>query len=266
MIAGMGSIDTSVGRIGIATAGSGEAIPILFLHGVGSDKTVWRPQLDHFGQSRRVIAIDYPGYGDSEPRDGATRDDFARAALAVLDALEIDRAHIGGLSLGGVVALALHALAPERCASLILADSFAVHPDGQAIYQRGVDASIAGTMRALAEARAPSLLGAGARGDASLVAEIVDTMGRIDPAAYRRGAAAVWLADQRELAAAVAVPTLVIVGSEDAITPPALSQALAGLIEGASLVEIPGAGHLANVEAPAAFNRAVDAFLTEIDA
>ena len=265
MIAAMGSINTSVGRIGIATAGGGEAIPILFLHGVGSDKSVWRPQLDHFSKARRAVAIDYPGYGDSEPRNGATRDDFARAALATLDALEIECAHICGLSLGGVVALALHALAPERCASLILADSFAVHPDGQAIYQRGADASSAGTMRALAEARAPSLLGAAARGDASLVAEIVDTMGRIDPAAYRQGAAAVWLADQRERAAAVKVPTLVIVGSEDAITPPALSQALAGMIEGATLVEISGAGHLANIEAPAAFNRAVDAFLAEID-
>ena len=265
MIAVMGNIDTSVGRIGIATSGSGAAIPILFLHGVGSDKTVWRPQLDHFSKARRAIAIDYPGYGDSEPRDGDTRDDFARAALAVLDALEIERAHICGLSLGGVVALALHALAPERCASLILADSFAVHPDGQAIYQRGVDASLVGSMRALAEARAPSLLGASARGDPSLIAEIADTMGRIDPAAYRQGAAAVWLADQRERAAAVAVPTLVIVGSEDAITPPALSEALARMINRARLVEIPGAGHLANIEAPVEFNRAVDAFLAEID-
>ena len=91
-------------------------------------------------------------------------------------------------------------------------------------------------------------------------------MARINPAAYRQGAAAVWLADQRDRAAAVAVPTLVIVGSEDAITPPALSQALAGMIEGATLVEISGAGHLANIEAPAAFDRAVDAFLAEIDA
>ena len=266
MIAVMGSIDTSVGRIGIATAGGGEAIPILFLHGVGSDKSVWRPQLDHFSKACRAVAIDYPGYGDSEPRDGATRDDFARAALAVLDALGIARAHICGLSLGGVVALALHALAPERCASLILADSFAVHPDGQAIYQRGVDASLAGSMRALAEARAPSLLGAAARGDPSLVAEIVDTMGRIDPTAYRQGAAAVWLADQRERAAGVAVPTLVIVGSEDTITPPALSEALARMINGARLVEIPDTGHLANIESPAEFNRAVASFLTEIDA
>ena len=87
--------------------------------------------------------------------DGATRDDFARAALAVLDALGIDRAHICGLSLGGVVAIAMHRLAPERCASLILADTFAVHPDGQAIHDRSVAASQAMTMaRAGRRARA----------------------------------------------------------------------------------------------------------------
>jgi pimeloyl-ACP methyl ester carboxylesterase len=132
-------------------------------------------------------------------RGAATRDDFARAALAALDALGIGRAHICGLSLGGVVAIAMHALAPERCASLILADTFAVHPDGQAIYDRSVAASQTMTMRELAEARAPSLLGAAA--SEAVKAEVIATMGRIDPAAYRQGAQAVWLADQQDRAA-----------------------------------------------------------------
>ena len=263
----MSSIDTSAGRIGIAVAGRDrDATPILFLHGVGSDKSVWAPQLDHFGASRPAVAIDYPGYGESASHDGASRDDFARAAIAVLDAFGIERAHICGLSLGGVVALALNALAPDRCASLILADSFAVHPDGAAIFKRGADASRAGPMRALAEARAPALLGEAAQGDTALVAQVIETMAGIDPTAYRQGGEAVWLADQRERAAAVAVPTLIIVGDEDTITPPALSRELAGMISGAQLVEIAGAGHLANLEAPAAFNRAVAGFLTEIDA
>ena len=263
----MSSIDTSAGRIGIAVAGRDlDAIPILFLHGVGSDKSVWAPQLEHFGASRPAVAIDYPGYGDSDPRPNSTRDDFAKAALAALDELDIERAHICGLSLGGVVALAVTAIAPARCASLILADSFAVHPDGTAIYKRGANASRAGTMRELAEVRAPALLGDDARGDAALVAGVIETMAKIDPAAYRQGGEAVWLADQRDRAAAVAVPTLVIVGSEDTITPPALSRDLAAIISGARLVEIAGAGHLANIEKPGEFNRAINAFLTEIRA
>ena len=248
-------IETSAGRIGLTEAGSGAATPILFLHGVGSDKSVWHPQLDHFGAERRAIAIDYPGYGDSEPKAAATRDDFARAALATLDALGIERAHICGLSLGGVVAIAMHALAPGRCASLILADTFAVHPEGQAIHDRSVAASQAMSMRELAEARAAMLLGAAA--SAAIKAEVIATMGAIDPAAYRLGAAAVWLADQRDRVAAIDVPTLVLVGEEDSITPPALSRDLHELVGSAAprrasraLVTIAQAGHLANLEQP----------------
>jgi 3-oxoadipate enol-lactonase len=263
----MGSVRTSVGNIGVVEAGGGAATPILFLHGVGSDKSVWHPQLDFFATRRRAVAMDYPGYCDSEARVGATRDDFARAAVALLDALGIERAHVCGLSLGGVVAIAMAHLAPGRCASLILADSFAVHPEGQAIHDRSVAASGAMTMAELAAARAPSLLGAAASD--AVKDEVIATMGRIDSAAYRQGAAAVWLADQCERAASIAAPTLVIVGDEDRITPPALSHDLARLVGSAldarpsvELVTIPGAGHLANLEQPVAFNRAVDEFLT----
>ncbi len=267
----MSVVETSLGRIGVLDAGNAPAIPILFLHGVGSDKRVWRPQIEHFGQSRRAIAIDYPGYGDSVATEAATRDDFARAAAAALDAFDIDRAHICGLSLGGVVAIAMHHLAPTRCASLILADTFAVHPDGQTIYDRSVAASRAMPMRDLAEARAPLLLGAAANN--AILTEVIATMGAIDPAAYRRGAEAVWLADQRDRAAAIDVPTLVLVGEEDNITPLSLSRALADLIGTSAgarprvmLDFIAGAGHLANLEQPAAFNRAVEVFLFDLDA
>src|SRR3954469_23776042 len=111
--------------LGYAETGGGEATPIVFLHGVGSDKSVWRPQLDHFGKTRRAIAFDYPGYGESDFLDGAYREDFAAAMLAAMDSLGVGAAHVCGLSLGGVIAIAMHARAGERCVSLILADSFA---------------------------------------------------------------------------------------------------------------------------------------------
>ncbi len=262
----MSTVETSVGRIGLSEAGHGDAIPILFLHGVGSDKSVWHPQLSHFGVARRAIAIDYPGYGESELDAGANRDDFARAAFATLDALGVGRAHVCGLSLGGVIAIAMHALAPARCASLILADSFAIHPDGQAIHDRSVAASYAMTMRDLAEARAPLLLGRAA--SEATKAEVIATMGAIDAAAYRIGAAAVWLADQQARVAAIDVPTLILVGEEDGVTPPALSRALADMIGSAAphpplvtFETIQQAGHLANLERPETFNAAVDRFL-----
>jgi 3-oxoadipate enol-lactonase len=259
----MASISTGIGKIGVEESGSGARTPILFLHGVGSDKSVWRPQLAHFGQSRRAIAMDYPGYGESDFIAGATRDDFAKAALAALDALGVDKAHICGLSLGGVIAIAMHALASERCASLILADTFAIHPDGEEIFDRSIAASRSIGMRALAEARVDTLLGDEAGAD--IRSEVIETMARIDPAAYALGAEAVWLAGQSERASKIKVPTLVLVGSEDGITPPELSCSLAGLIEGASMETIIGAGHLANVEKPTDFNRSVQDFLIRIE-
>ena len=253
----MARIDTSIGAIGYDEAGSG-ATPIVFLHGVGSDKSVWRPQLYHFIATRRAVAFDYPGYGDSDPApEGTGRDDYAAAILAAMDGLRIDRAHVCGLSLGGVVAIAMHHAASARCASLILADSFALHPDGRAIYDRSIAAST--DLRAMAEARVDILLAQPA--DLEVRRAVVDTMARIDPAAYRIGAEAVWLADQRDRAARIDVPTLVLCGIEDKVTPPSLSEELTRLIPGARMQLIPRAGHIANLENRDAFNRAVEVFV-----
>ena len=257
----MGTVVTNRGKIGVAEQGSGARKPIIFLHGVGSDKSAWRPQLAHFGSARRAIAFDYPGYGESDFIERATRDDFAAAILAAMDALAIENAHVCGLSLGGVIAIAMHASAPERCASVIIADSFAVHPDGRAIYDRSIAASHGG-MRQLAEARVGALL---ASEDPAVRSDVIETMARIDPAAYRIGAEAVWLADQMDRAAAIQVPTLMICGDLDPVTPPSLSEELAKLIPNSRLEVLPGASHLANLDKPAEFNRAIDDFLSEVE-
>ena len=259
----MTSIETRRGRIGIDEAGGGEGLPIIFLHGVGSDKRVWAPQLAHFGRQRRVLAFDYPGYGESEFVERASRDDYADTMVAAMDALSIERAHVCGLSLGGVIAIAMHAAAPARCASLIIADSFALHPDGHGIHDRSVAASRTMDMRALAEARSGFLLGSTA--SEALRAEVIDTMAGIDPFAYRLGVEAVWLADQRERASAIDVPTLILVGDEDIITPPALSDELGALIRGSRVEIINAAGHLSNAEQPEIFNETVDRFLSGIE-
>ena len=259
----MPRIETSLGiSIGYDEAGGGDAIPIVFLHGVGSDKSVWRPQLAHFGQTRRAIALDYPGYGDSEPAPNeTTRDDYAEAIHSALRQLDVECAHICGLSLGGVVAIAMHHLVPHRCSSLILADTFAVHPDGRAIYERGVAGS--SDLPAMAEARVDTLLGQPA--DPDVRREVVETMSRIDPAAYRIGAEAVWLADQRERAAEISIPTLIVCGEEDRPTPPDLSRELHEMIQNSRLAMIAEAGHLTNLEKPAEFNALVEGFVTDVE-
>ena len=248
--------------IGFDEAGSGDATPIVFLHGVGSDKSVWRPQLEHFGKSRRALAFDYPGYGDSDPAiRGTTRDDYATIVLAAMDELGVHRAHVCGLSLGGVVAIAMNHIATERCASLILADTFAVHPEGRAIYERSLTGSE--NLPAMAEARVDILLAQPAA--PRVRREVVETMSRISPAAYCIGAEAVWLADQRDRAGAIRVPTLVLVGDQDLVTPVDLSNELVDLIPDARMRVIEEAGHLSNFERPDDFNRVVEAFLSEVD-
>jgi 3-oxoadipate enol-lactonase len=105
------------------------------------------------------------------------------------------------------------------------------------------------------------LLGSEATGD--LRSEIVTTMAAIDPRAFRLGAAAVWLADQRDRAAMIDVPTLVLVGDEDQVTPVSLSEELNGLIPGSEFQVIGKAGHLANAEQPQAFNATIESFLSQ---
>jgi 3-oxoadipate enol-lactonase len=259
----MPKVMTATGiAIGYEDAGVSDATPIVFLHGVGSDKSVWRPQLAHFKSERRAVAFDYPGYGDSDSApEGTSRDDYAAVILAAMTELGIRRAHICGLSLGGVVAIAMHHAWPERIVSLILADTFAEHPDGQVIYDRSIAASE--DLRMLAETRVDVLLAQPV--DLAVRAEVVETMARIDPEAYRIGAKAVWLADQRERAHAIRVPTLVLCGAEDRVTPPALSTALTKMIPAAHCEQIEHAGHLTNFERPQEFNTLVGAFVRGVD-
>src|SRR6266576_6114507 len=82
----MARVPTNAGyEIGYDETGAGEKMPIVFLHGVGSDKSAWRPQLAHFGQERRALAFDYPGYGDSDPApERTTRDDYAAAIVSAM--------------------------------------------------------------------------------------------------------------------------------------------------------------------------------------
>ena len=135
-----------------------------------------------------------------------------------------------------------------------------MHPDGPAIYDRSIAASE--QMSELAAARTPVLLAPGASED--LHSQVRETMARIDPEAFRIGAEAVWLADQRDRVAAIDVPTLLLVGDQDTVTPPDLSRALAEVIPGAELHVLAGAGHLANIERPADFNRLVEEFVTPL--
>ena len=248
-------------NIGYSERGVGEAV--VFLHGVGSDKSVWNRQLEHFSRKWRAVALDYPGYGESDlPASDLDRAAIGAYILGALDGLGIAAMHIVGLSMGGVLALEIVRRQPARLRSLVLADSFAHHPDADSILARTGSALTTMTMCEFAETRVHILLSPSA--DEALKREVVETMGRIDKRAYAWASVAVWTSDCRADLPRIAIPTLVVVGEHDQPTPPALSEALHAGIPGARLAVIANAGHISNIDNPAVFNHVVEDFLSGV--
>ncbi|MDQ6876255.1 MAG: alpha/beta hydrolase [Candidatus Dormibacteraeota bacterium] len=245
-------------RIAYDTVGSGPLI--VFLHGVGSNRQTWQPQLREFSATHTAVAIDARGYGGSSTAPNTvSMARFAADTAAVIKAVGHGSAHVCGLSMGGIVALHLWRDHPHLVLSLLLADSWAWHPSAAAGQDGRLAAIDASEMASLARVRMPAVYGPGA--DPQLVRLGVERFASLDKSVYRAATAELWGVDMRGVARTVTVPTLVLVGEHDSIAPPQLSRELAGLISGAQLVVIPAAGHLTNEENPAAFNQAVGGFL-----
>ncbi|MEJ7713556.1 MAG: alpha/beta fold hydrolase [Pyrinomonadaceae bacterium] len=125
--------------------------------------TAWVPTKNYgrsrsytFAQKRRAVSLDYPGYGESDLVSGRlTRQQIAEHVLKALDALGVEAPHIVGLSMGGVIALEICRQQAKRVRSLTIADSFAYHPEGEAILERSLGALLTMSMRQFAEMRVP---------------------------------------------------------------------------------------------------------------
>jgi len=255
-------VDVNNFRLGYREEGSGAAI--VFLHGVGSDKSLWDGQLKHFSEKRRAVSLDYPGYGESElaPHD-IDRQEIAGYLCDALDALGIETAHFVGLSMGGVMLLEMWRQQPSRLRSMVLADTFAMHPEGEAIVERARHSLASMTMREFAELRVPTVLQPNAPD--ALKREVIENMSRIDKQSYKWAAEAVWTPDYRADLASITVPALVVVGEHDKLTPLKLSEELSANIPDAKLKVIPDAGHISNVDNDAVFNRTVEDFIDAVE-
>jgi pimeloyl-ACP methyl ester carboxylesterase len=248
----------------------GTGLPVVLLHAFPFDRSMWAGQLTPLSAAGfRVLALDLPGFGDTT--SGADAVTVERAADVVADCLailEIDKAVIGGLSMGGYVALAFARRHPQRLAGLILADTKA-SPDSagaKANRDKLIAEVKAGGPVAAANALLPKLISDHTRQTRPAVIEMLrETTLRQTSAGIIAGLIA--LRDRPDAApglSAVAVPTLVMVGEFDTVTLPLSAARLAGTIRGSQLVHIPGAGHMSNVENPDAFNAAVLAFLKKL--
>ncbi|MDQ6786668.1 MAG: alpha/beta hydrolase [Acidobacteriota bacterium] len=250
-------------KIGFTQAGNNdENLPLVFLHGVGSDKSVWDFQLRELSKSRRVFAFDYPGYSESDlPLNDLSRAEVARYIFGAMDALKIQKAHVCGLSMGGVIAFEMFAQNPKPIASLILANTFAKHPNGVEIVERSINFIKTHSMREFAEQRSNFLLAPQTSKETR--SKVVETMARIDKRTYAWASKAVWMADYLELLPKINVPALVIGGELDQPTPTELSKQLAEGIANAKLEIIKNAAHLSNLDEPQIFNRLVEKFIEE---
>ncbi len=244
-------------------AGSGEAV--VFLHGVGGDSATWEPQFEAFAGEFRTIAWDMPGYGNSPALDRMTFPALAGALLGLVDRLGLDSVHLVGHSMGGMVAQEFAAIRPERVRTLVLSATSPAfgRPDGD-FQKRFVEARIAPldnglTMADLADEMVATMLGPSA--DAAGAALARRSMAAVPEDTYRAAVACLVTFDRRSALAGYTMPALVLAGETDTNAPAQMMEKMAGRIPGAEFVCMPGTGHLGNLENPAAFNRAVGAFL-----
>jgi len=248
------------------TGGSGE--PVLLLHGFPFTSESFWPQLDSPPAGVRVICPDHRGFGGSELKPGViTMEAMAKDALALLDALKLDRAIVGGVSMGGYVAMALLRLDPARVKGLVLADTHPLADDAAGKEKREAVAKDVekNGMAGYAASALPNLLAPEAK--PYVKARMQDLMKSVNPAATAaaaRGMAA--RSDSRELLSRYSGPALIVVGEKDAIAPPEKAREMQKLMPRSKLVVIPNAGHLANVEAPQEFNEALGEFVASVAA
>lgn len=240
---------------------------LVCLHGISSNSRSWRGQLESLAGNYRVIAWDAPGYGQSDdPPEALPMAWYAGQLAAFMDALQVPKAVIVGLSLGGVLAQEFYRHFPERFQAVILADTNTgggARPpaERQARLQARLKAIEELSLAEMARQRAPALLSPNAPPE--LVAEVEAMMREIHPVGYRYMAMAQDAADERGVLPTIAVPALVLWGEHDRVTPRQEAEVLRTGIPGAAFEIIAGAGHLSNLEQPAAFNRAVTAFLNK---
>ena len=244
---------------------SGAGTPVLLLHAFPLSGAMFDAQVDALSGLGRFIVPDQRGFGESTVGDGpATMDALAEDALALLDHLEIAAAVVGGVSMGGYVSLALLRRDPGRVLGLLLADSQVGADDAAARAARETlsqDVLRTGT-EVLVERQLPRLLSASAHEEVrAQVREMLRANSPAGVASALRGMAL--RADARDILSRFGGPVLVVVGAEDMLTPPEKARAMASLVPQDTVVEIPSAGHLSNLEAPASFNQALAHFLRQ---
>jgi pimeloyl-ACP methyl ester carboxylesterase len=240
---------------------------LVLLHAFPLNARMWEGQLSLADTGWRVIAPQLRGFdGGADDPPAASVDDYAGDVIDLLDALHVKQAVVCGQSMGGYVAFALLRLAARYVQGLVLADtrSQADTPEGVAGRTRLLQVVQDKGPSAVADEMIPKLLGETTRSTRPAVVELVRALAVANSSDAIAGAirALMTRPDSTALLSSIHVPTLVVVGDEDTVTPPSASEEMHHAIAGSELVRIPQAGHLSNLEQPELFNAALAAFLT----
>lgn len=249
--------------------GPSDGVPVLLVHGHPFNRTLWRPQAEALAAAGyRAITPDLRGYGESsaaEQTEAVHLSDFADDLAALLDRLGVERAVVGGVSMGGQIAMAFLAGHRERVLGLILSDTSAPAEtaDGREFRNRLADRLLAEGMGGYAGEVIDKMLAPyNVEAQPQLAEQVLRMMRDTDPraaAAALRGRAE--RPDYRPTLAEAGVPALVLVGADDFYTPLPQAEELLRHLPDAGLAVIPDAGHLPGAEQPADFNRHLLAFL-----
>ena len=250
--------------IAIDEIGTGDVL--VLMHGIGGNKRNWHPNLAALGAHFRTIAWDARGYGESDDYENDLAfSDYTHDLARVLDHLGARKAHILGLSMGGRIAMDFAEKYPDRLLSITLCDTHTGYADfseerKQSFLRLRLEPLEAGKEpKDIAEPVSRSLVSPKATREAFM--QLVDSICRLHKASYMKSIKATVLSDTHKRLGDIRVPTHVVVGADDTLTTPEMARSIAAQIAGARLTVIPDAGHLVNIEQPAAFNAAVIEFL-----
>jgi pimeloyl-ACP methyl ester carboxylesterase len=247
---------------------SGKGLPLVLLHGFPLDCRVWKKQREELGQLFHVITPDLRGFGKSQSAASFTMKSLADDVHALLAEIGALPCVMGGLSMGGYVLLEYVKKYPTDLRGLLLIDTRAEGdaPEGKEGRTKMVKLAQEKGSAAVAEQMMPKMLSPDAdKHRPGVVKELRQIMESCPATTIAHALAAMRdRPDRSGELAAIKVPTLILVGDADAITPPAVAQSMADKIPGAQLVTIRGAGHMSPMEQPEQVNRAIMSFLGRI--
>ncbi|MXY38535.1 MAG: alpha/beta fold hydrolase [Rhodospirillaceae bacterium] len=241
---------------------------VLFLHGIGGDSGSFADNLPALPEGWRGLAWDAPGYGDSAPLDEMTFETLATAAIRLLDAQRVRRAVIVGHSMGGMIAQEIAARHPERVRGLVLFATSASFGGRDALFRmkfladRLAPLDRGMTPGDIARPLVPSLFGP--EPPPGALERAVASMAALSSATYRQALNCIVHFDRKDDLARIACPTLALAAEHDMLAPPRTMERMAQAVPGARYRCLAGAGHLANMEDPAAFNAEIGGFLQDI--